>query len=92
MADVEVYAAELEGTTVKALTVRFKGTAARTISRDTALHWLRQGHSLVTHAGGAHHPVRGHAIERVEVDGESFLRTDVKPEPADHVAFPGAGH
>ena len=92
MADVEVYAAELEGNTVKALTVRFKGTAARTITRSTALDWLRGGHSLVTHAGGAHHPVRGYAIERVEVGGESFLRTDVLPEPRDSVVFPAAGH
>ncbi len=92
MADVEVYAAQIEGKTVKALTVRFKGTAARNISRDTAIAWLRGGHCLVTHAGSAHHPVRGHAIERVEVDGESFLRTDLLPEAGDKVEFPAAGH
>ncbi|MBM4390789.1 MAG: hypothetical protein FJ090_06670 [Deltaproteobacteria bacterium] len=91
MADIEVYAAEIENDRVRALKVRFKGTGERTIDRDTALAWILGGHSLITHAGSPHHPVRGHAIERVEVGDEAFLRTDVKLEAADHLAFPGAG-
>ncbi len=92
MADIEVYAAEIENHRVRALKVRFKGTAERTIDRDTALAWLSGGHSLIAHAGSPHHPVRGLAIERVEVGDEAYLRTDVKPEAADHLEFPAAGH
>ncbi len=91
MADVEVYAAEPAHGRVQKLTVRFKNAAPRAIDRDTALAWLRDGHSLITYAGPAHHGHRGYAIERVEVDGEVYLRTDTQPVAEDHLSFPG-GH
>ena len=89
MADVEVFGAEIADGTVKTLRVRFKGTAERTISRDTALEWLAGGHSLITYSGSAHHGHRGHAIERVEVGDSAFLRTDTKLVASDELHFPG---
>lgn len=92
MADVEVIGAELSNGRVTSLKVRFKRTAERTIDRATALSWLAEGHSLITYAGPAHHGERGHAVERIEIDGEAFLRTDTKPEPKDELHFPAAHH
>jgi hypothetical protein len=92
VADVEVVGAELADGRVKTLRVRFKHTTERVIDRATALSWLADGHSLLTYAGSANHGIRGHAIERVEVDGELFLRTDTKLEAKDDLHFPSAHH
>ena len=92
MADVEVVGAELSDGRVKTLQVRFKRTAERTIDRATALAWLAEGHSLLTYAGPAHHGERGHAIERIEVEGEAYLRTDTRPVARDELTFPADHH
>lgn len=91
MADVEVWSAEIEGAAVKSLHVRFKGTALRKIDRATALAWIEAGHALVAHGGAPHHPHRGASVERVEVEGGPFLRTDGAATAADAIAFP-TGH
>ena len=88
MADIEVIHCSPSHGTVVTLDVRIHGLAPRTIDRATALHWLAEGHSLITCAGSGHHGVRGHAIERVEVDGAYWLRTDTSPESADNLEFP----
>ena len=88
MADVEVLGADTADGRVTSLRVRFKHTAERKIDRATALAWLADGHSLIACAGSGHHPVRGRSIERVEVDGEPFLRTDTLQEAVDAVVFP----
>lgn len=93
MADVEVYGAETSGGRVSTLKVRFKNTDVRTIDRETALRWLADGHSLIAYSGHPpHHCHRGDAIQSVEVGEERFLRTDTKPEAADHLVFPGHDH
>ena len=92
MADVEVVGAELADGKVKQLRVRFKHTAERIIDRATALDWLGEGHSLITYAGPAHHGERGYAIERVEADGEPYLRTDTNPVAKDELKVPHAHH
>lgn len=92
MADVEVVGAQMADGRVSTLKVRFKRTAERSIDRGTALAWLAEGHSLITYAGPAHHGERGYAVERVEVDGEAYLRTDTKLEPRDELHFPAAHH
>ena len=91
MADVEVWGIEAQDGKVTSLRVRFKGTAERTISRDTALEWLAGGHSLITYTGPHHHGHRGQAIERVEIGESAYLRTDTKPTPSDDVQF-STGH
>lgn len=92
MADVEVWGIEANGGKVSQLRVRFKGTAERTIPRETALEWLVGGHSLITYTGAPHHGHRGHAIERVEIGDEAYLRTDTKLIAQDDVQFGGHGH
>ena len=62
MADIEVLGADVRDGRVTTLEVRIKGTSPRRIDRDTALSWLRGGHSLIPVAGHGHHVHRGAAI------------------------------
>lgn len=89
MADVEVLSAEQSGGRVSTLQVKFKNAAPRSIDRDTAVAWLRDGHSLIPVAGHGHDVVRGASVLLAEVGEELFLRTDTKAEAADHIHFPG---
>ncbi len=91
MADILVSAVEQADGRVRTLRVKMHGVAERVIDRETALSWLAGGHSLIPVAGHGHHVTRGVAIERVEVGDEAWLRTDTRPEAADHVGMPG-GH
>lgn len=91
MADVEVYGADIIDGQVRSLKVRFKGLLERTIDRDTALEWLKEGHALIACAGSWQHPVRGGSIERIEIEEAGYLRTDTQQEPKDHIVFPAAG-
>lgn len=91
MADIEVWGVEKAGSRVSSLKVRFKGVAERTIDRETALAWLAGGHSMILYSGSPHHAHRHGSLERVEAEGEAWLRTDTRPEPADHVEMPGHG-
>ncbi len=88
MADVEVYAAEPAHGRIQTLRVRFKNSSERTIDRDTAVSWLKDGHALQTYAGPAHHGTRGAAIQLVEVDEKLYLRTDTLPTAEDDLHFP----
>jgi len=90
MADIEVTAVNLTGGRVQTLQIQFKRSAARTIDRATALGYLREGHSLIPVSGHGYHVTRGGAIERVEVDGEEYLRTDTRVVAADEVHLPHA--
>ena len=88
MADIEVLHADVQNGRVTTLEVRIHGTSARRIDRDTALAWLRGGHSLIPVAGHGHHVHRGGAIERIEIEEAEFLRTDTRPTAADEIHFP----
>lgn len=82
MADIEVSAATLEGGRVQQLKVRMPRLDERTIDRDTAVKWMRDGHSLIPVVNGK----RGTALQLVEVgDGEWFVRTDNAPTAEDRL-------
>lgn len=89
MADIDILHAHLTAGRIQTLEVRFKNTEARTVNRETALSWARDGHSLIPIAGHGHHVSRGHALSALEVGGEVFLRTDTRAETSDCVDFPG---
>ncbi|MSQ01081.1 MAG: hypothetical protein EXR71_04185 [Myxococcales bacterium] len=91
MAEIEVKSAAAEGGRILTLRVAMGGLADRTIDRDTALAWLAAGHSLIPCSGQGHQRARGPAIERVEVDGAAYLRTNTRADAVDDVHFP-AGH
>lgn len=87
MADIEVLSADIQGGRVSRIKLRFKGNLLREIDRDTALDWLYQGHSLIPVGGHGHHVHRAPAIERVEVDGGYYLRTDTQKIAQDEIHF-----
>jgi hypothetical protein len=72
MGDVLVKAANLRGGRIEELHVQLHNLPARVIDRDTALAWMRDGHSLVPLIGGR----RGTALQLVEVGeaDEPFIR------------------
>ena len=90
MADIEVVGAEVRDGRLNSLKVRFKGNLHRQLDRDTVLQWLYEGHSLIPVAGHGHHVHRGPGLERVEVDGEPYVRTDRRLEATDTIHFPHA--
>lgn len=93
MADIDVLSADIQGGRLSKLKIRFKGNLSREIDRDTALDWLYQGHSLIPVAGHGHHVSRAACLERVEVDGEWFVRTDTQKINQDEIHFPAShGH
>lgn len=92
MADIEVVHAEVKDGRLNALKIRFKGNLERQVDRDTVLQWLYEGHSLIPVSGHGHHVHRAPCLERVEVDGEVYVRCDTRAEAADAIVFPGHHH
>jgi hypothetical protein len=87
MAYIDVLSADVKSGRLQALTICFKNASPRTIDRETALGWLREGHSMLPVHGHGHDVHRGAALERVEVDGVDFIRTDTRAVAADDVSF-----
>ncbi len=81
MADVLVKRATLAEGKVDKLAVELHGLGERIIDRDTALAWMRDGHSLVPVRGGA----RGQALQLVEVGEAHAIRTDNVAEEGDRL-------
>lgn len=79
MGDVLVKRAAMAGDRVERLEVALHGLPDRVIDRDTALAWLRDGHSLIPMVGGR----RGTALQRVEAGDEQVIRVDNAPIAAD---------
>ena len=82
MADVLVRSATLSEGRIQKLDVAFHGLPSRTIDRDTALAWLKDGHSLVPVVGGQ----RGVRLQLVEAGEELVIRTDNEAVAEDRVA------
>lgn len=88
MADIDVLAAEVAGGKLSRLQVQFKNAAPRSIDREKAVTWLREGHSMIPVSGHGHDVHRGGALQLIEIDGEAYVRTDTKLVAADDVHFP----
>ncbi|MBX2796661.1 MAG: hypothetical protein KTR31_03295 [Myxococcales bacterium] len=80
MGDVLVRRGTVEDGRIAELVVDFHGLPKRTIDRDTALSWMRDGHSLVPVRAG----VRLTALQLVEdPEGALWIRTDNAPTGED---------
>ncbi len=78
MARIHVHGADLDGDTIKNIRVSMHNLPSRTIDRDTAVRWARDGHSFITRAGKA--------VQVVEIPGDDItwvLRLDNAASPAD---------
>ena len=75
MADVIVRAGSMVDGKIDKLTVQFHKLADRVVSRDQAIAWMKDGHSLVPTVNGK----RQGALQLVEIgedDPTYFIRTD----------------
>jgi hypothetical protein len=82
MGDVLVRQASLAKGRIESMKVGLHGLPDRTIDRDTALAWLRDGHSLVP----VHRGDRLPALQLVDLgNGEWSIRTDNQALPDDEV-------
>lgn len=87
MARVEVHAGSVADGRITSLDIRMHGLPPRTLDRDTAVAWMRDGHSLIPQVGG----VDIAALQLVEVvDGDDvshFIRTDNQATAEDSLPF-----
>ena len=87
MGRVVVHGAKVEGTQVRSLDVQLGALPRRTITRDTAIRWMRDAHSFLPSVRGRLLP----ALQLVEVEGDEgvawFIRTDNAAEAADQLPF-----
>lgn len=83
MGHVNVHGANLDDDRIQQLRVKIPNLPPRTIDRDTAIAWMRDGHSLIPVLDGAELP-RLHLAE-IEQDGERtfFVRSDTTAMAAD---------
>ncbi len=82
MGDVLVKKGTVSDGRIAKLEVELHGLGTRIIDRDTALAWMKDGHSLVPVVGGQ----RGTALQLVELPGDEpawSIRTDNAPEGSD---------
>ena len=73
MGDILVKRGSIVEGQIRELVVQFHGLAERTINRDTALSWMRDGHSLIPTINGK----RLAALQLVDLGEEGFaIRND----------------
>jgi hypothetical protein len=88
MARVEVHGGKVEDGRIASLDVRMHHLPPRTIDRDTALAWMRDGHSFIPVVDGRERP----ALMLREIPGEGELpdhviRDDTENTPQDSLPF-----
>jgi hypothetical protein len=84
MGRVVVHAAELVDGRISRMRVALGALPARVIDRETAIRWMRDGHTFLPHAQGA----LGAALQLVEIESDDgtyarFIRDDHESTPAD---------
>lgn len=73
MGYVQVFGADVAGGRIAQLKVKIPRIPARVIDRDTAIRWMKDGHSLLPVVGGHVKP----ALQLVETDDDQlFVRVD----------------
>lgn len=85
MGDVVVKRGSLDNGRITSLVVGLYGLPDRTIDREQALQWMKDGHSLVPVVEGRRLP----ALQLVEVDDTWVIRNDNEPVAEDRLpSFP----
>ncbi|MFT4623538.1 MAG: hypothetical protein ACI8PZ_002194 [Myxococcota bacterium] len=80
MGDVLVKKGSVQSGRITTLEVELHGLGSRTIDRDTAVAWMRDGHSFIPWVGGR----RGAALQLVQAGEDGWvIRTDNAAEDAD---------
>ena len=81
MGDIAVRKATFNGSKIDKMTVEIHGLPPRTIGRETAVSWMKDGHSLIPLHGGT----RLAALQLVECADGHVIRTDNVAEDADQL-------
>jgi hypothetical protein len=79
MARVEVLSAEMKDERVETLVVNLHNLGERSLDRQTAIQWMRDGHSFIPKGKEGLLP----ALQLCEVDQESYIRNDHQAIAAD---------
>ncbi len=83
MAHVLVKSGTIADGAISKLGVELVGIGARSLDRDTAIAWMKDGHSFVPMVGGDEGP----ALQLVGIDGDDsatfYIRTDNASEGSD---------
>ena len=79
MAEVYVKGATMAGDRVERLRIGLDRLPDRTIDRDTAVRWMKDGHSFVPLLAGCRAP----ALKLVEIGDALAIRSDTAPVDAD---------
>lgn len=83
MGHVNVHGADFADDRIEQLRVKIPNLPPRTIDRDTAIAWMRDGHSLIPVVDGAELPRL--QLAEIHQDGERafFVRSDTAAEATD---------
>ena len=82
MGHVLVHGADLAGGRIQRLRISLPNLPGRTIDRETAIAWLKNGHSLIPLVGGT----EASALQLVEVGEDAwFIRVDNEKQDSDDV-------
>lgn len=79
MADVLVVGGAVADGKVTRLDVQIQGLPDRTLDREAAVAWMRDGHSLIPRVDGRRAP----ALLLLEIEDEHYIRSEGTPEPSD---------
>lgn len=83
MARVEVHNVSMDGNKIDKLGVKLFRLGDREIDRETAVQWMKDGHSFIPQVNGTDAP----ALQLVDVEGDVFIRGDVDANAADSVTL-----
>ncbi|MCO4746476.1 MAG: hypothetical protein KC912_16885 [Proteobacteria bacterium] len=81
MARIAVHGADLNDGKIAALRVRMHNLPPRTIDRDTAVAWMKDGHTLLPTTNGSTAP----ALLLLEVGEDLVIRDDSTKEESDKI-------
>ncbi|TNE85800.1 MAG: hypothetical protein EP330_24500 [Deltaproteobacteria bacterium] len=79
MARIAVHGADLKDGKIASLRVRMHNLPPRTIDRDTAVAWMKDGHTLIPVKGGSEAP----SLLLLEVGEELVIRDDSDKQSED---------
>lgn len=80
-AQITVHGADIKDGRIAALRVRIHNIPPRTIDRDTAVSWMKDGHQLIPVKGG----IRAPSLLLLEVDDELVIRDDSHKQAEDKI-------
>ena len=83
MARIEVCSVSMSDDKIETMEVKLVRLGDRVIDRDTAVRWMKDGHSFIPQKDGDDGP----ALRLVEVEGEYYIRRNLDEIASDDVGL-----